>query len=77
MSKAVLGMEGSGCDRRRLAVLGTGPWLEPLKPAWAPEVGGLYDPPHPTQEQNCSPGPTPFSYPTGQGILYIRKFLIT
>lgn len=45
MSKAVLGMEGSGCDRRRLAILGTGPWLEPLKPAWAPEVGGLYDPP--------------------------------
>lgn len=44
MSKAVLGMEGSGCDRRKVAIVGAGRWLEPLGPAWALEVGGSITP---------------------------------
>lgn len=62
MSKAVLGMEGSGWDGRRVTILGNGPGPEPPEPAWAPEAGGLRDQaPHPAQEENCSPVPSYFS----------------
>lgn len=71
MSKAVLGMEGSGCNGRTLAILGTGPWLESPEPAWAPEAGGLYDPPILSESRTVAQHP-PLS-PT----LLAREFLIT
>lgn len=70
MSKAVLGMEGSGCDGRKMVILGTGWWLEPLGPAWAPEVWDSLTPLRPTQEQNCNPRSSLLLYPPSWGAPY-------